>query len=1655
MAKQERRLNKRFVTILTIGIMVLLTIIIAVMIIATSRKDPQIYSDRGDNFMKQGNYVEAAKNYGNAFRYSKKNPKWLVKIAEAQYQGGDERKAMGSLHSAVVADSTLVSAQKRMLEIYYELIGRTANPAAMKTMEEEADRLIKMIPETSKDPELKKTLALGYHCRGVARYGRRVEDPNLGKLAAEDINRAIGLDEKPDYVVSKAMMILGEAQDMIRAARSEGISPETYDEFIAKMRQQIGKAEELYLSLAKVSKENAEALDTLGDFYFQIWGNTELSMGGYCQNLAEGLSANVAQINRQLEDLAAGKKISGEEKRRIRQKAENQKGQWKREIPEWTRRSEQHNQQAKKCFAKALELYKNAVAVAHTKGLKVFSRISLANYYLANNDLGKAEKLIREAVQLDPGGFMAYRMLAEALKRSGDRAGGKTQEANQAEAINILVKRIYEIPTKMEGAKGRQNRILRLELMARVVDLYLDRNKGDDLKKADAAIKELSQSELAEAPAMYLLQARRSLAENDTVTAIKLLEKADTLSSEQNPQVKLALAELYARRGELGAAKKAVMSGLALAPNAMNGWRLAATVFLRLGDTSTALGYAERILAQPGQEKDLGALALKLECLVRMNRLQDADEVAKEMNVLGAKFDWNAQKARLLLEQGKLAEAETLLKQILLEKPGDKTASAYLVEIYVGQNKKSEIPGVLKAALEKNPKDKGLMRLQEIVAISDPKKQFERMKTVSKELTEENLSQALSQAEGEKDPYTRAVRLADQYIQRNDMDQGRKYLDEAVKLNSKRANPINFKFSLITKDWNRARKCADFAKVENLDTVKGMLYEAEITNAQGWDLVVKVQRAQEAKKPDEAKKYEDQARGFFEQSAKAAEQVITELPNDSQGHALLGEAYYWLDRQSEASTQINKALELNPTNPYALRAMSIQEWNEIITRGNLVSRDVVRAFAAHIRAAYQQRPWDDWIKDRVTWLRQQVEKQQEFQEDDAGDARKALARREEKRKVDPGNTENLIRLATIYENREAVRDLDKAEICFRQVLEAAPSRELVKLYLDFANRNKRVEGMEKYMTDLAARQAKTGKAMGYSILGYFYLAIGEIKKSENAFTEAVKVEDTPAKRLDLAAFYTQVNNLEKSAEWCRKTLEAKTTPQQEKSVRNLLINDLLTMNKWDQAKAQIEEYRKLYTDNEGKLFEVRLAIGQGQTSEAERLLTAILDKNPENIDALNQRASMYLYTWQLDKARMDLEKMSKINSSEFGLDGRIKLVKLQCELGRLSDAEQDAREMITQAVTQSPEWIERLRVEMLPALASALPEKTYDEFLAWVSNLTRGYWGWLYERGQFLQLRGKYDQAEQSFGAAWETVENNAKAPEGLKLMILDSYLGVMFRQHEYSKVIQKAERALLRLPKNSSRVVCWQAAAYYANGHKKKGLDLFLKALDSSENNPLIVWQMTRNTMLKAAPASALATALEESMQSSKKALEGKQVALASCYFAADQIEKGAAGYRKLVAETKDPKDKTVILYILAQDLTEKRKYPEGVAVLTEAKRYSSDNSAILNNLAYILEEYLNNPKDAMPLIEEAYRTAPNNADLLDTYGQVLSKVDRTEEGLYHLAMSVWTRESSASRYHLGIVLLKQNRKRDAEIQLRRALQLVGEDKVLEKQIREAMSKI
>jgi len=299
-------------------------------------------------------------------------------------------------------------------------------------------------------------------------------------------------------------------------------------------------------------------------------------------------------------------------------------------------------------------------------------------------------------------------------------------------------------------------------------------------------------------------------------------------------------------------------------------------------------------------------------------------------------------------------------------------------------------------------------------------------------------------------------------------------------------------------------------------------------NARAWSLVA-ADNATEADK-------------LFLESLPVAEQIVRELPNDSTVRAMLSEAYGRQDRMEEAQTQVRKALELNPSNPTPCEPRRSSNGSRLWGRGAWRARSWCGRFdeCGHGVGEFGLGP----VAEGQAFLAQEA--------DGPGaagpgrpDGRSGQGDRAAGEALGPeaDDVQNLLQLAWVYENRDAVRDLDKAESYYRRAVEAQPSPSTLRPYLSFAAAHQRLAGIEQFLTEQAKKLAGDKKSEGYTLLATYYASVGRPDPAEEAFLEAAKVNDDQVRRMNLAIFYARGNRFEKAAEWAKKAFRITPIPR--------------------------------------------------------------------------------------------------------------------------------------------------------------------------------------------------------------------------------------------------------------------------------------------------------------------------------------------------------------------------------------------------------------------------------------------------------------------------------------------------------------------------------
>ena len=99
--------------------------------------------------------------------------------------------------------------------------------------------------------------------------------------------------------------------------------------------------------------------------------------------------------------------------------------------------------------------------------------------------------------------------------------------------------------------------------------------------------------------------------------------------------------------------------------------------------------------------------------------------------------------------------------------------------------------------------------------------------------------------------------------------------------------------------------------------------------------------------------------------------------------------------------------------------------------------------------------------------------------------------------------------------------------------------------------------------------------------------------------------------------------------------------------------------------------------------------------------------------------------------------------------------------------------------------------------------------------------------------------------------------------------------------------------------------------------------------------------------------------------------------------------------------------------------------------------NPMMLNNLAYIVSEHLNDPQAGIAFAEEAIEMQPNNPMILDTLGRACYLADDHDRALGILQQAADLQETGMTCLHLAQVLIKLNREPQAVEWLHKAQKL------------------
>jgi tetratricopeptide (TPR) repeat protein len=504
-----------------------------------------------------------------------------------------------------------------------------------------------------------------------------------------------------------------------------------------------------------------------------------------------------------------------------------------------------------------------------------------------------------------------------------------------------------------------------------------------------------------------------------------------------------------------------------------------------------------------------------------------------------------------------------------------------------------------------------------------------------------------------------------------------------------------------------------------------------------------------------------------------------------------------------------------------------------------------------------------------------------------------------------------------------------------------------------------------------------------------------------------------------------------------------------------LIDGLMTLNRQADARTEMDAYLKAFpSEPRGQIMQAELLSRQREYARAAEALDGVISNMSDGnavlrTYALYKRGIVHFESGDLALAKRDLEAAKRAGPTLFDFRHRLSLATVYEALGDYSVAAVELQQIID-AAPDSREAADRLMQLHRRRGQFEEAQRVTRDFMR--KQPRSGYWP--YVLGNLLIERGEFSAAVEPLRTA---LQLSSGAPPRAAAPVAEVLLRSLIGAGRYAEAIQGFESLPVELVTPAVRAR--GAEAYYRNGRKTDGLAQFEQAVQSSVDGS--DW-MDLVGVVGVAQSSVAETDLlglfsRLAQTTDPAAAIPCQTAYAQVLLRLDRKQELAALVDPLVEKT--PADSPWRLAVLQLQAELHRAEPEKLVAIYR-QMIEADEATVLamNNLAYILSDELNRPKEALEYAERAAALAPADVDIKDTLGWVrflngdLGGAEQVLRDGLRLAPS-----HVAARYHLGKVYVAQDLKTKAAAEFQRALDEARKsgDRRYEARIEEALKEI
>lgn len=553
-----------------------------------------------------------------------------------------------------------------------------------------------------------------------------------------------------------------------------------------------------------------------------------------------------------------------------------------------------------------------------------------------------------------------------------------------------------------------------------------------------------------------------------------------------------------------------------------------------------------------------------------------------------------------------------------------------------------------------------------------------------------------------------------------------------------------------------------------------------------------------------------------------------------------------------------------------------------------------------------------------------------------------------------------------------------------------------------------VKGAEEVLINASAAAPKS--ATPRAILGEFYILEKKPAEAEIEFQRALAIDPKSGPALlDLANLQRSLGRKQEAEQSFKRAAALG-----EERYKPVYGQFLFAEGRRDEAVREFERLAK--QDPDDRLARTRLIAvyrAVNRTADAQRILDEALNRNPRDLDALLQRAEIFLGGGKYQQAETDLNEVLHLrpNSGE----AHYIMAKLNAARGeKLS-----YRHQLSEALRLNP-YLVAVRLALAQSLIAGKQASAALEVLnaapadqkQLTSVLVERNWA-LWASGDLAEMRKGIDQGlsrERSpellvQEAAWEL--RNGKAAEA-------------------RAVIDAAVKA----DPTNLRAVMTLKAVYGSQKQLGEGVKRMREAA-ATQPKSAVAQDLLGSVLLSSGDRVGARAAFEAANKLDPSYAQA-DMSLAKLDVLEGKFDDAAAKLNSVLS--RDPHNSTARLWLGEVEYA-RGHVDEAVANFQAAVDVAPRNTDALNNLAYLLAEYRKQPDVALKYAQTALEIAPDNPQYADTVGWTLYKKGLYDMAVQQLERSVSLGGSATSSYHLAMAYAKAGNAKRARTVLDTAL--------------------